>query len=108
MKYRSVAFDGTVTVVAEASLFTVSFFVYTTLLLGVFMTIYIVVDRRRAEAAARLAKPLDNTDFALGWRKRVVTALATGALKELRGDDPAALGVMARHARRALPLPQHA
>ena len=61
-----------------------------------------------AEAATRFAKPLDNTDFALGWRKAATRALVAGALRELRGDDPAALGVMARHARRALPLPVHA
>ena len=58
-----------------------------------------------AEEASRLAKPLDNTDFALGWRKRVTTALIAGALCELRGDGPAALGVLARHAHRELPLP---
>jgi hypothetical protein len=55
-----------------------------------------------AEAAARMAKPLDNTDFALGWRKRVARGFVEGALRELRGDDPAALG---RLARRAAGLP---
>ena len=58
-----------------------------------------------ATEATRLAKPLDNTDFALGWRKNAVHALVLGALRELRGDDPATLGVLARDARRALPLP---
>ena len=58
-----------------------------------------------ADLASRLAKPLDNTDYLLGWRKSVVRALVAGALRELRGDDPASLGVFARHARRALPLP---
>ena len=40
-----------------------------------------------AEVAARLAKPMDNTDFALHWRKKVAGAFVTYALRELRGDD---------------------
>jgi 4-hydroxybenzoyl-CoA reductase subunit beta len=43
-----------------------------------------------AEAAAltaRIAKPLDNTDFDMTWRKRVTTEFVTYALRELRGDD---------------------
>jgi 4-hydroxybenzoyl-CoA reductase subunit beta len=43
-----------------------------------------------AEAAvltARIAKPLDNTDFDMTWRKRVTAEFATNALRELRGDD---------------------
>jgi 4-hydroxybenzoyl-CoA reductase subunit beta len=51
---------------------------------------------RVADAASRFAKPLDNTDFTLGWRKRVARAYVTGALKELRGDDLQALGLLAR------------
>jgi 4-hydroxybenzoyl-CoA reductase subunit beta len=39
------------------------------------------------EAAARPAKPMDNTDFDLTWRKRVLKDLIACALKELRGDD---------------------
>ncbi|MBI4542535.1 MAG: FAD binding domain-containing protein [Gemmatimonadetes bacterium] len=39
-----------------------------------------------AEQASQLAKPLDNTDFALGWRKKMARAYVSGALKELRGD----------------------
>jgi 4-hydroxybenzoyl-CoA reductase subunit beta len=58
-----------------------------------------------AEAAVKLSKPLDNTDFALGWRKNVTRSFVEGALKELRGDDPETLGVLARHARRAVALP---
>jgi hypothetical protein len=58
----------------------------------------------RLEAAAaeatRLAKPMDNTDLALGWRKRVVGTFVRGALGELRGDDPATLGALARRAAR--------
>jgi 4-hydroxybenzoyl-CoA reductase subunit beta len=40
-----------------------------------------------AQAVYAVAKPMDNTDFELVWRKKMVTALATYALKELRGDD---------------------
>ena len=43
-----------------------------------------------ADAAARavkLAKPMDNTDFTLHWRKRVAGEFVTWALRELRGDD---------------------
>ena len=37
--------------------------------------------------ASKLAKPMDNTDFTLHWRKRVATAFVAWALRELRGDD---------------------
>jgi 4-hydroxybenzoyl-CoA reductase subunit beta len=37
--------------------------------------------------AARIAKPLDNTDFDMSWRKRVTAEFVTYALRELRGDD---------------------
>jgi 4-hydroxybenzoyl-CoA reductase subunit beta len=37
-----------------------------------------------AELAARHARPLDNTDFELGWRKKVARRYLAGALKELR------------------------
>lgn len=37
--------------------------------------------------AAHLAKPMDNTDFALHWRKKMARAFVTYALRELRGDD---------------------
>jgi 4-hydroxybenzoyl-CoA reductase subunit beta len=40
-----------------------------------------------ATIAARIAKPLDNTDFDLTWRKRVTASFVTSALRELRGDD---------------------
>jgi 4-hydroxybenzoyl-CoA reductase subunit beta len=40
-----------------------------------------------AESASRYAKPLDNTDFELGWRKKTARAYLSGALKELRGDS---------------------
>jgi len=40
-----------------------------------------------ATLAARLAKPLDNTDFNMSWRKKVAAEFVTYALRELRGDD---------------------
>jgi 4-hydroxybenzoyl-CoA reductase subunit beta len=40
-----------------------------------------------ADAAYELAKPMDNTDFTLVWRKRMVRALAGYALRDARGDD---------------------
>jgi 4-hydroxybenzoyl-CoA reductase subunit beta len=42
---------------------------------------------RTAELAAKAAKPMDNTDFNLLWRKRVTRDFVTYALRELRGDD---------------------
>ncbi|HJZ87653.1 MAG TPA: FAD binding domain-containing protein [Polyangia bacterium] len=57
-----------------------------------------------ADGAAWHAKPLDNTDFALGWRKKVARSYLAGALRELRGDDPAALGLLARRAATLLPV----
>jgi 4-hydroxybenzoyl-CoA reductase subunit beta len=40
-----------------------------------------------AELASRPARPMDNTDFGLVWRKRMAKTLVTYALRELRGDD---------------------
>lgn len=40
-----------------------------------------------ATIAARISKPLDNTDFDMTWRKRVTGEFVTYALQELRGDD---------------------
>lgn len=40
-----------------------------------------------AAAASEVAKPMDNTDFELVWRKKVVRALVADALREIRGDD---------------------
>ena len=40
-----------------------------------------------AEAAYTIAKPMDNTDYELIWRKRMTRALVTYALREIRGDD---------------------
>jgi 4-hydroxybenzoyl-CoA reductase subunit beta len=56
---------------------------------------------RAAALASKLAKPMDNTDFTLHWRKRVTGALTGYALRELRGDDMSE--VRRRVARHALP-----
>jgi 4-hydroxybenzoyl-CoA reductase subunit beta len=40
-----------------------------------------------AALAAQPAKPMDNTDFTLVWRKRVTRDFVAYALQELRGDD---------------------
>ena len=40
-----------------------------------------------ADLAFTMAKPMDNTDFALVWRKRVTRDFVAYALCELRGDD---------------------
>jgi 4-hydroxybenzoyl-CoA reductase subunit beta len=37
--------------------------------------------------AAGIARPLDNTDFDMTWRKKVAVEFVTYALRELRGDD---------------------
>ncbi len=49
-----------------------------------------------AEGAARHARPLDNTDFAMTWRKSVARSFLSGALRELRGDDPSTFPLLAR------------
>jgi 4-hydroxybenzoyl-CoA reductase subunit beta len=41
--------------------------------------------QQAAEKAYRLAKPLDNTDMALGYRKKMVRIYAAGALSEAAG-----------------------
>ena len=42
---------------------------------------------RAADLAFQVAKPMDNTDFVLHWRKRVSREFTAYALRELRGDD---------------------
>ena len=42
------------------------------------------VIREFAESVVKYARPLDNTDFELSWRKKVVKSYVVGALKELR------------------------
>jgi 4-hydroxybenzoyl-CoA reductase subunit beta len=46
---------------------------------------------RAAEAAARPAKPLDNTDLVYHYRKRMTRAYVTRALRELAGLPPGGL-----------------
>ncbi|HET7620166.1 MAG TPA: FAD binding domain-containing protein [Vicinamibacterales bacterium] len=53
-----------------------------------------------AEAASTVARPMDNTDFTLHWRKRVARDFVGYALRELRGDDMRA--VRLRIARQVL------
>ena len=38
-----------------------------------------------AESASRLARPMDNTDFDLAWRKKMVRSYVRGALEEVGG-----------------------
>jgi 4-hydroxybenzoyl-CoA reductase subunit beta len=45
------------------------------------------VIRDFARSAADLAKPMDNTDFTLSWRKKVAASYVAGALKELRDSN---------------------
>jgi 4-hydroxybenzoyl-CoA reductase subunit beta len=40
-----------------------------------------------ARLASPIAKPLDNTDFDMAWRRKLTFQLVTNALRELRGDD---------------------
>jgi 4-hydroxybenzoyl-CoA reductase subunit beta len=40
-----------------------------------------------ADLAAKPARPMDNTDFTLHWRKRVTRDFVGYALREVRGDD---------------------
>jgi len=40
-----------------------------------------------ADAAYEIAKPMDNTDFELLWRKKMIKSLVAAALREVRGDD---------------------
>ena len=42
---------------------------------------------RAADTAAQPARPMDNTDFTLLWRKRMTRVFVSYALQELRGDD---------------------
>jgi 4-hydroxybenzoyl-CoA reductase subunit beta len=44
--------------------------------------------RAAAEAAFAPAKPLDNTDFVMGWRKEMVRVYVTRALREIRDGRP--------------------
>jgi CO/xanthine dehydrogenase FAD-binding subunit len=62
-----------------------------------------LTDEAIAEAGAIVAsraKPMDNTDLDLYWRKDVVSSFVGHALRELRGDDMRATRL--RIARQAL------
>ena len=62
-----------------------------------------LTDETIAEAAAPVAsraKPMDNTDLDLYWRKEVVDNFVGYALREIRGDDMSA--VRLRVARQTL------
>ena len=52
-----------------------------------------------ADLAAQPARPMDNTDFALVWRKRVTRDFVEYALREIRGDD---MGAVRRRIARQL------
>ena len=52
-----------------------------------------------ATLAARVAKPLDNTDFDMSWRKKVTREFVTYALRELRGEDVSAERESLTHTR---------
>jgi len=43
--------------------------------------------RHAAQLAARLAKPLGNTDFDMTWRKQVASSFVSSALREIAGED---------------------
>jgi 4-hydroxybenzoyl-CoA reductase subunit beta len=55
-----------------------------------------------AANASGPAKPLDNTDFHMTWRKEMARSYLAGALRELRGDDPATFGPLATRATQAI------
>jgi 4-hydroxybenzoyl-CoA reductase subunit beta len=40
-----------------------------------------------ADAAFPIGKPMDNTDYELIWRKKMIRPLVTYALRDVRGDD---------------------
>lgn len=50
------------------------------------------------DATSKYAKPLDNTDFLMTWRKQVSKLFLAGVLRELRGDDPETFPLLARRA----------
>jgi 4-hydroxybenzoyl-CoA reductase subunit beta len=56
-----------------------------TALIGKKLTDAVIADA--GAIAAKPAKPMDNTDFTLHWRKRVAREFVGYALRELRGDD---------------------
>jgi 4-hydroxybenzoyl-CoA reductase subunit beta len=70
---------------------------------GEFLAVRRLTDDVIAEAGrivAARAKPMDNTDLDVHWRKHVVAEFVAYALREIRGDDMSALRM--RTARREL------
>ncbi len=57
----------------------------TTMLVGKKLTDDVITEA--GTIASKPAKPMDNTDFTLHWRKRVAREFVGYALRELRGDD---------------------
>jgi CO/xanthine dehydrogenase FAD-binding subunit len=57
----------------------------TTMLVGKKLTDEVITEA--GTIASKLAKPMDNTDFTLHWRKRVAREFVGYALRELRGDE---------------------
>ncbi|MFN7974697.1 MAG: FAD binding domain-containing protein [Acidobacteriota bacterium] len=55
-----------------------------------------------AERASLQAKPVDNADFTIVWRKAIVKTFVTGTLRKLRGDPAETLGLLARKADAAV------
>jgi 4-hydroxybenzoyl-CoA reductase subunit beta len=51
--------------------------------------------------ATRVARPVDNTDLAPPWRKKVIPVFVSYALRELRGDEVGALRQRVSHQSRS-------
>ncbi len=62
------------------------------------------VIQEAAGLASKVGRPMDNTDFLLHWRKRVIGEFTRYALRELRGEDMTEDRVrIARHQLAAVP-----
>jgi len=59
-----------------------------------------------AAIASDVAKPMDNTDFELVWRKTMVRTLVSNALCEVRGDDTRAKRRQLARSEMLIPVPQ--
>jgi len=60
-----------------------------------------------AAVASEVAKPMDNTDFELTWRKSMVRALVGHALREIRGDDMRARRLQLARQELLIPVAHH-
>jgi 4-hydroxybenzoyl-CoA reductase subunit beta len=86
----AVRFDGQVIEEARIALGAVASRPFLVEKAGEFLKGKALTDEVIAEAAAMVAnraKPMDNTDMDLYWRKEVADDFAAYALRELRGDD---------------------